>query len=220
VISPVDSDADPETAEVLQGLCRHIEVSSDADAAYDTAGQHQVIAGRGYWRVLTEYVSEEPGEQDIVIRRVRNPFSVYLDPSYQAADGSDAKYGFIITDIPKDDFEAPVRQGRERLANRVCGHGTRDAVDWYPSGRVRVAEYFYTEDGKVYWRSSAPAGAGRQRGAHRGREWPGKFIPIVPVVGDESDLNGAVDYLGLYGAAETCSRWRTTGRRPSPRRLP
>jgi hypothetical protein len=36
-VHPVDDKADVETAEVINGLIRNIEVSSNADVAYDTA---------------------------------------------------------------------------------------------------------------------------------------------------------------------------------------
>ncbi|MBK7892894.1 MAG: hypothetical protein IPJ84_19180 [Bdellovibrionales bacterium] len=36
-VSPVDDKADIETAKILQGIIRHVENSSDADVAYDTA---------------------------------------------------------------------------------------------------------------------------------------------------------------------------------------
>jgi hypothetical protein len=36
---------------------------------------------------------------------VRNPRSVMLDPYIEAADGSDARYGFAEVDIPKEDFK-------------------------------------------------------------------------------------------------------------------
>src|ERR1019366_1049522 len=35
--SPVNDDADLETAEIIQGIFRHIEYDSNADIAYDTA---------------------------------------------------------------------------------------------------------------------------------------------------------------------------------------
>jgi hypothetical protein len=42
---PVDSVADPETADVLNGLVRQIEQSSNADIAYDTALDFAVTMG-------------------------------------------------------------------------------------------------------------------------------------------------------------------------------
>ena len=36
-VHPVDSGADPKTAEIINGLIRNIEYTSNADVAYDTA---------------------------------------------------------------------------------------------------------------------------------------------------------------------------------------
>jgi len=47
IINPVDSGSDVKTAEVLQGIIRHIEINSQADIACDTACDHQVTMGRG-----------------------------------------------------------------------------------------------------------------------------------------------------------------------------
>jgi hypothetical protein len=48
-----------ETAEVFQGLIRHVETSSDADDAYDQAGKDQVETGLGWYRFRTEYCDDE-----------------------------------------------------------------------------------------------------------------------------------------------------------------
>jgi hypothetical protein len=39
-----------------------------------------------------------------------------------------------------------------------------------------------------------------------GRDWPGKWIPIVPVVGDELDINGEVDLRGIVRDAKDPQR--------------
>ena len=75
-VRPVDSDADIKTAEVLQGLCRHIEERSNADIAYDTALECGVKGGFGFVRILTEYAHERTLEQEIDIKRFRNPPTV------------------------------------------------------------------------------------------------------------------------------------------------
>ena len=46
-VVPADSGADVETAEIMSGLIRNIEVSSDADVAYDTAADCAVSGGSG-----------------------------------------------------------------------------------------------------------------------------------------------------------------------------
>src|SRR4030095_7640051 len=54
-VSPVDDTGDKETAEIFQGLIRHIERQSKADTARSYAAFYAVVAGRGYYRIVTEY---------------------------------------------------------------------------------------------------------------------------------------------------------------------
>ena len=82
-VIPADDNADPEVAEIYNGMVRHIEYISDADVAYDTACENQVSYGEGYIRILTEYCDDDTFDQDIKIARVRNSFSVYMDPTIQ-----------------------------------------------------------------------------------------------------------------------------------------
>jgi len=94
VVHPVDDDADPKTAEVMAGLIRHIEQTSDAEVAYDTALDFAVTGGFGYFRINTRYAADDTFHQDLVIERVANPFSIYGDPNGTAADSSDWNTAF------------------------------------------------------------------------------------------------------------------------------
>jgi len=74
------------TAELL---LQNILVEPNADTAYDTAVQHATIGGFGYFRLGTEYCSDDSFDQEIRIRRIQNPFSVYTDPFAQEPDGEE-----------------------------------------------------------------------------------------------------------------------------------
>ena len=103
---PVDDYSDPETAEILNGLIRNIEVSSNADVAFDTALTHAVAGGYpGYIRINTQYADDESFDQDIVIERVNNQFSIYGDPYATSADGSDWNYCFVVDRITLDEYK-------------------------------------------------------------------------------------------------------------------
>jgi hypothetical protein len=73
-VIPADDKADVAVAEVFNGMVRHIQYISDADVAYDTACDNQVIYGEGYIRLLTEYCADDTFDQDIKIGRIRNSF--------------------------------------------------------------------------------------------------------------------------------------------------
>jgi hypothetical protein len=116
-------------------------VSSNADVAYDTGADYQVRMGWGYWRILSKYTDEKSWEQDLCIERVRNPFSVYLDPSSIAPDGSDAKWAIITGRMKKEDFEAKY-PGKKVLGWSKTGPGD----DVPAKDEIMLAEYLRLED--------------------------------------------------------------------------
>ena len=169
-VRPVDDDADPEVAEVLQDLIRHIEDASNADIAYDTAVDSAVTAGLGYFRICTEWAAADAWSQDITIKRIANPFSVYLDPSSKEPDGSDANWAFVCDMMPEDEYKEafpdsdPSSWEADSLAD--------DKQNWIEqegkARKYRVAEYFrkvpvkdtllLLSDGTVCLQSSLPEG--------------------------------------------------------------
>jgi hypothetical protein len=125
-VIPVDDNADVEMAEVLDGIVRHIEYLSDADVAYDTACENQVVHGEGYIRLLTEYCDDDSFDQDIKIGRVRNPFSVYMDPMIQDPCGADAQYCFITEEITKEEFHREYPNASPVTSIMAQGVGDQD----------------------------------------------------------------------------------------------
>ena len=77
---PVDDAADPDTAKVFQELVRHIEDQSSAQIAYMTAIESAARIGLGFFRVTTDYSAPDSFDQDIFIRRVPNTLACYLGP--------------------------------------------------------------------------------------------------------------------------------------------
>ena len=146
-VHPLDGSADPKIAEVITGLTRHIEVNSDADQAYDTAFNHAARIGWGYWRVETDYVREDSFDQDIFVRQIENPFTVYFDPNSSLPDGSDAEKALITDLLTKGSFK---RQFPGADTEGFKGESVGDGlVDWVTKDDIRIAEYFnvdYTKD--------------------------------------------------------------------------
>jgi hypothetical protein len=144
-VIPVDDDADVEVAEIFDGMIRHIEYMSDADVAYDTACDNQVTYGEGYIRILTEYCDETSFDQDIKIGRIRNSFSVYMDPTIQDPCGADAEWCFITEDILKADYERLYPNAMPVSSIMVQGVGDQALSQWLSETTVRIAEYFYCD---------------------------------------------------------------------------
>ena len=63
-VRPVDSSGDPETADIINGLIRNIEYTSNADVAYDTSVECAVTGGFGYIRVGLDYAHDDVFEID------------------------------------------------------------------------------------------------------------------------------------------------------------
>lgn len=143
-VHPADSEADPETAEIFNGLIRNIEQSSNAEVAYDTALEHAVAGGFGYYRINTAYSSDDTFDQDIVIERVANPLSVYGDPNSTAADSSDWDTAFVTDKITKAAFES---QWKGADAVNWNDDAWRDvSAPWLDGDHVMVAEFWKREE--------------------------------------------------------------------------
>ncbi len=132
-VRPVDDKSDKEVAEVLTGIIRHIEDSSNALDAYTTAGEHAIDGGWGFFRIVTEFVDDmSVDEQEIKIKRVPNRFSVALGP-HTEPDGSDCKEAVVWEDMPLETFKAEYPNAKTE--------GFEDDT-WGDEETIRVAEYF------------------------------------------------------------------------------
>ena len=238
-VIPVDDDADPEIAEIFNGMIRHIEYISDADVAYDTACENQVAYGEGYLRILTEYCDANTFDQDIRIGRVRNSFSVYMDPTIQDPTGADAKWCFVTEDLTRDEYERLYPDAAPITTLQSLGVGDQSISNWLNEDTVRVADYYYIDHEPAtlhLYPGNVTAFAGtpedkqlsaiygkpkRTRQADRvkvkyckingyeileEREWAGKWIPVIRVVGNEFEVDGRLYVSGLVRNAKDAQR--------------
>jgi hypothetical protein len=128
-------------AELMQGITRDIESSSNADHAYDIAFDFAVKGGFGDWRICTDYLRDDDFEQDIRITPIRNPFSSKPDIAAVEIDLRDARYWFLEDLVPKSEFERlyPKANMVDFDNDAHCGKLWREADN------VRVCEYWYKE---------------------------------------------------------------------------
>ncbi len=139
-IRGTDGDSDPELAEVFSGLIRNIEDLSDAQTAYDIAFKHAVAGGYGAWRVLPEFKSDKSFEQEIFIKPVYNPFTVFWDPLAQDPRKRDQNKCAIAERISRDTHEALFGKKAAEAAKSVSV--SRDSKGWFTKDQIRIAEYF------------------------------------------------------------------------------
>jgi hypothetical protein len=139
-VHPVDSEGDPETAEIINGLIRNIEQSSNSEVAYDTALEHAVFGGFGYFRINTRYATDDTFDQDIVIERISNPLSVYPDCYATGADSADWNWCFVTDQMTKAQFKRQY-PGAEQVDWK--GEAWRGmSSPWLDGDFVQVAEYW------------------------------------------------------------------------------
>lgn len=142
VVRPVGNGATYEAAQVFEGIFRHIEYISNASVAYDTATSFQVAGGIGYWRVVTDYLGNDNFDQEIFIRRVKDPLTIFLDPDINELDGSDARFGFIFDDMPIDEFRSTYPEYRDKGGAAPLGNSD----GWIDKDHIRIAEYYRREE--------------------------------------------------------------------------
>jgi len=238
-VIPADDNADVEVAEIYQGMVRHIEYISDADVAIDTACENQVSYGEGYIRIITEYCDDDSFDQDIKIMRVRNSFSVYMDPTIQDPCGSDAKWCFITEDVTRDEYQRMFPDASPISSLENSGVGDQSLNVWINEDTVRIAEYYYVEydkatlhlyPGNITAFEGSPEAKqlkmmgvkpirSREVDAKRvkwcktngyefldKRDWAGKWIPVIRVVGNEFEVDGRLYVSGLVRNAKDAQR--------------
>ena len=231
-VSPVDDYGDVKTAETIQGIIRHIERQSKADTVRSYAAFYQIVCGRGYYRILSKYADPMSFDQELYIERIQNPLTVYVDPTAQQPDYSDARYAFVINDLTREAFKAMYPQAEASSAEEFRSVGDADA-EWATRDKIRVAEYFTRDlepqeiallpDGSVVPLDQVPPGvpvtATRTAEVPRviwsvitcyevleRREWPGRWIPIIPVLGEEYSLDNKTQLAGMVRNAKDPQR--------------
>ncbi len=142
-VRAADSGADLKTAEIMGGIIRHIEATSDADVAYDTALDNSCSGGFGFVGVDIDYAHSDTFERDIKITAFPNPLAVSWDADTEAADSSDWEYGFVSENMDKDDFEAAY-PGRESSLDGF--NGDAHLEPWYAENKVQVSRYYLREE--------------------------------------------------------------------------
>ena len=149
-IKPKSDGASQEGAEIRQGIYRTIEMDSRAHIARLWALDRAVKCGRGAYRVTTKYSNDGDFDQDIVIERILNQGSVYLDPFAKEPDWSDGEWALITSDIPLEEYKRRYPDSKlnsisaeelESIGNKVPGWIGGSDTDG--SRTIRVAEYFY-----------------------------------------------------------------------------
>lgn len=230
-VHPAGGRSTEELAKMRQGVIRGIEAESRAEAIYDSGFRDAVVGGRGYWRVVSEYVDGRSFDQVLRLKMISDPLTVKFDPDYSEPDGSDAMWCFVDERVTKEEFSR-----RWPKAKPINFDTDRDA-DWFDGDHVIVSDYLRRtvkvraivrmSDGAVGYEDEMPkppAGvtvvARREKTEYRVEwyklaggqqivetyEWPGDLLPVVMCMGDNLMIDGKRVYQGLIRRARDAQR--------------
>ena len=236
---PVDSFADPKTAQVIDGLILNIERASNAAVAYDTAIDCAASGGFGYFRVDVEYPYNNGFDKELRINRIANPLQVVSDPYSQAADSSDWNSCFVTSLMTKDEFGKRYKGAEKSNWVETEYMGLDQA--WMNGDEILLAEWWRREeiDKTIYQLSDKRVleekvlqqqyemlaqsgievtGSRKTKGYKvtqylmTGAEilkttpWEGCYIPIIPVYGEELNIEGKRVFRSLIARAKDAQR--------------
>jgi portal protein len=233
-INPVGDQADKDTAEILQGMVRHIEVNCDAEVADDIAFEHMIIGGFGWLRMWSEYVDDDPDnewEQEIKLGAVPNPFTVYDDASARHPLKIDSKWRFFVEDLGMEEYKASYGDKTDFASLEQFRSIGDMSPQWVSKENVRIAEYYHVEykeeiiyqlaDGSTVKELAEGQNAIKTRTKQTPKvmwtlinavqkleehEVPGSVIPSFPVLGYNLNVDGKQYLAGLVRTAKDPAR--------------
>jgi len=243
----VDDESDDDTAEILNGLIRSVQVQSNADAAYDTAIDFAASMGVGYFRVNVDYAAYDSFDMDITVDRMTNPLAVYGDPTSTAVDSSDWNTCFVTDLLTEKQFEQ-MFPGKEKIDWDSISSLDKSDTLWFEENAVRIAEFWkrdeidteflmlsdkqvleqsvYEKQRGMFDAEGIMVEATRPGKAYKVKQykmngheileendWLGRYIPIIPVYGEEVIIEGDRKFFSLTHFAKDAQRsynaWRT-----------
>jgi hypothetical protein len=230
-------EGDNDVAEIYEGLIRQIE--QRGNKAYKTAFKFSVKGGWGVWMIDHDYQDDISMNQDIILREIKNPFSVLFDPIIQIQDMKEARYAFMFDDIEKDEFERMYPKAKTGVGEDF--YSTGNMKTWINEDTIRVADYYriVMEDRRLVQLSTGEVvdyadiepiidelnfkgvtitnervveGRKLERFKMTGLEvleeyeCVGRYIPLVPLLGKTTNINGKFLTRGLVRKAKDAQR--------------
>ncbi len=197
-VIPDGNEATIETAKIFKGLIKKIEYNSSADEVYDTAATSAVKCSIGYIRIDHDYIDETSFNQELKIKRVINPFLIFPDSTFIESDGRDQNRCTILDKMKARDFKR-----KYPLAAVISFDSSDKNQNLKDEDDVTIAEFFIksTEESTL----TAPEDPKKTRTVRKftimryklsGADvlerstFPGDYVPIVPVVGEEAWEDG------------------------------
>ncbi len=158
-VLPMDSGADNDLADTMNGMVRNIQAISNAKHTYNAAGKSMVTGGFDGWEVVQKYVDDNSFDQDLVIQHIPSAVdSLYLGVESLMQDGSDSMTGWKLVPLSIDEYNERYPENENR-GKSVNTNRTHRRFEQKPE-QIIVADFYYKTkadanlvmmtDGKVY----------------------------------------------------------------------
>ena len=186
-----------------------------------------------------DYIDDTSMNQDIILREIKNPFSVLFDPIIQIQDMKECRYAFQFEDLERDEFERLYPKAQTGVGEAFYSAGNQRA--WINENTVRIADYFriVPEERRLVQLSTGEVvdyediepiidelnfkgvtitneriveGRKLERFKITGMEileeyeCIGRYIPLVPLLGKTSNIDGRFVTRGLVRKAKDAQR--------------
>ena len=173
-------------------------------------------------------------DQEVRMERITNNLTVYCDPSAMRPTRSDAQFMFVTEDLDKDEFKRRYPKADMRGLEEFMALG--DMVGWMTTDSIRIAEYYridYTnrtfcklvdgsivekvKDGPTYEKDqiltervmrvpSVKCDIINAVESLQQYEWVGSRIPLIPVLGEELNVDGKPVLRGIISEGMDAQR--------------
>lgn len=205
-------------------------------AIYPLAADSQVQCGIGHWEVFSEYADDSTFEQELGLRLIDDQVAVLWDPDAKHPTRKDAIYCFSQVDLTRDAYKATYpdyavsdigtpqgytgewyKDDRIRIARYWYKVKTTRRLMAMPNSGYEDLEGASQED---IFRMQMEGGQIVERNGHKIRwvmmngteflgesqDWPGRYIPIVPVIGEEVRIGARIYRHGVVRFAADAQR--------------
>lgn len=173
---------DNKEITLREGMIRRIQRESQASSARSWAFKRAVVAGRGFYGVMTRYAPGKTFDLELFVEGYYNQACVTPDPAHERPDGSDMEGAFVGRWIPWNDYKTRWPSAAKRR-NVVSSLNESDfmslgveAPKWFKTDdknsdvrMVYVVDHFYIvktnrelsllSDGSVEWSDELSKGA-------------------------------------------------------------
>lgn len=207
-VLPNGFGASAEIADIYKGYLRRVQNAARGESPIEWAADGAIEGGIGWFRIRTEYVHEtwdgDPNDpaafdQELRLERITNNLSVACDPSALKPTRSDAVFMFVTEDLDRDEFKSRWPNADTNGLDDFMATG--DLPGWVAEDSIRIAEYWRIiyEDQTI----TSPNGQTRVIRAPKVQgfkitateilerwDWLGSRIPLIPVLGEELNVDG------------------------------